>query len=164
MELSDLDQHPLAEKYPVRLPVWWCRTGDSGPHPDVEGCTGKRVVLRFEKKFGRIERVFAKLMRAPHELRRPLLDKNSVLWELCNGRRTFAEVCELMNATFHEDVSPVVHRTHAGIQVFIGLNFMRFVDRIEEIDWDTRPGKIPVGQTLVDDPEFEMDTEIRDGD
>ena len=102
MEISDLDQHPLANKIPVRLPVWWCRTGVAGPHPDVEGCTGKRVVLRFEKKFGRIERLFAKLMRAPHELRRPLLDKNSVLWELCNGRRTFAEVCEHMNATFHE--------------------------------------------------------------
>lgn len=69
-----------------------------------------------------------------------------------------------MNATFHEDVSPVVHRTHAGIQVFIGLNVMRFVDRVEEIDWDTRPGTIPMGQTLVDDPEFEMDTEIRNGD
>ena len=34
----------------------------------------------------------------------------------------------------------------------------------EEIDWDTRPGKIPVGQMLVDHPEFEMDTEIRNGD
>ena len=41
---------------------------------------------------------------------------------------------------------------------------MRFVDRVEEIDWDTRPGTIPLGQTLVDDPEFEMDTEIRNGD
>ena len=88
MELSDLEHHPLAHKYPVRLPVWWCRTGDSGPHPDVDGATGKTIVLRFEKKFGRIERIFARLMRAPHELRRPLLDKNSVLWELCNGRRT----------------------------------------------------------------------------
>ena len=50
MELSDLEHHPLAHKYPVRLPVWWCRTGDSGPHPDVEGATGKTIVLRFEKK------------------------------------------------------------------------------------------------------------------
>ena len=99
MELSDLQQHPLANKYPVRLPVWWCRTGEAGPHPTVDGCTGKRIVLRFEKKFGKIERIFAKLMRAPHELRRPLLEKNSVLWELCNGQRTFAQICEHMNST-----------------------------------------------------------------
>ena len=164
MELSEIEQHPLADKYPVRLPVWWCRTGDTGPHPDLDGCTGKRVVLRFEKKFGRIERLFAKLMRAPHELRRPLLDKNSVLWELCNGHRTFAEICKHMDATFHEEVTPVVHRTHAGIQVFIGLNVMKFVGKTEDVKWETIPGITPVGQTLVDDLEFEVDTEVRDGD
>ena len=65
MELTDLEHHPLADKYPVRLPVWWCRTGEAGPHPDVEGVTGKTIVLRFEKTFGRIERFFAKLMKAP---------------------------------------------------------------------------------------------------
>ena len=164
MELVDLEQHPLAGKYPVRLPVWWCRTGESGPHPDVDGCTGKRIVLRFEKNFGRIERIFAKLMRAPHELRRPLLDKNSVLWELCNGRRTFAEVCQQMNATFHEEVSPVVHRTQAGIQVLIGLNVMKFVDRPQEVQWETIPGIIPHGQNLPNEVAFEADVEVRNGD
>ena len=164
MELVDLEQHPLAEKYPVRLPVWWCRTGESGPHPDVDGSTGKKIVLRFEKKFGRIERIFAKLMRAPHELRRPLLDKNSVLWELCNGRRTFAEICQLMNSTFHEEVSPVVHRTNAGIQVFIGLNVMRFIDNPEKIRWSTKPGEVPEGQTLTESVLFDADVEQRTGD
>ena len=164
MELSDLEHHPLAHKYPVRLPVWWCRTGDSGPHPDVEGATGKTIVLRFEKKFGRIERIFARFMRAPHELRRPLLDKNSVLWELCNGKRTFSEICMLMNSTFHEEVSPVVHRTHAGIQVFIGLNVMRYGAKPEQVDWSTMPGKVPVGQNLVEQIAIDADVEPRDGD
>ena len=164
MELIDLENHPLANKIPVRLPVWWCRTGDSGPHPDVSGCTGKTIVLRFEKTFGRIEQFFATLMRAPRELRRPLLDKNSVLWELCNGQRTFAEVCNHMNSTFHEDVSPVVHRTHAGIQRFINLQVMRFVDKTEDIDWETGPGVIPVGQELTDSVGFEADLEKRAGD
>ena len=164
MELSDRHQHPLANKYPVRLPVWWCRTGEAGPHPTVDGCTGKRIVLRFEKKFGKIERIFAKLMRAPHELRRPLLEKNSVLWELCNGQRTFAQICEHMNSTFHEEVSPVVHRTQAGIQVFIGLNVMRFVDNVDDIVWETIPGRIPNGQILAEEVGFDADVEIREGD
>ena len=164
MELSDLQQHPLANKYPVRLPVWWCRTGEAGPHPTVDGCTGKRIVLRFEKKFGKIERIFAKLMRAPHELRRPLLEKNSVLWELCNGQRTFAQICEHMNSTFHEEVSPVVHRTQAGIQVFIGLNVMKIVDNVDDIVWDTIPGRVPDGQILAEEVGFDADIEIREGD
>ena len=164
MELSDLQQHPLANKYPVRLPVWWCRTGEAGPHPTVDGCTGKRIVLRFEKKFGKIERIFAKLMRAPHELRRPLLEKNSVLWELCNGQRTFAQICEHMNSTFHEEVSPVVHRTQAGIQVFIGLNVMKIVDNVDDIVWDTIPGRVPDGQILAEEVGFDADVEIREGD
>lgn len=164
MELSDLQQHPLANKYPVRLPVWWCRTGEAGPHPTVDGCTGKRIVLRFEKKFGKIERIFAKLMRAPHELRRPLLEKNSVLWELCNGQRTFAQICEHMNSTFHEEVSPVVHRTQAGIQVFMGLNVMKIVDNVDDIVWDTIPGRVPNGQILAEEVGFDADVEIREGD
>ena len=142
MELTDLEHHPLADKYPVRLPVWWCRTGEAGPHPDVVGVTGKTIVLRFEKTFGRIERFFAKLMKAPRELRRPLLDKNSVLWELCNGQRTFS----------------------AGINVFIGLNVMRFVDEKEDIQWNTKPGSIPQGQTLLEQVQFDADLEVREGD
>jgi hypothetical protein len=164
MDLVDIDEHPLADKYPVRLPVWWCRTGESGPHPNVHGATGKTIVLRFEKTFGRIERIFAKLMRAPKELRRPLLDKNSVLWELCNGQRTFAEVCRQMNATFHEDVSPVVHRTNAGIQVFVGLNVMRIVTNPESIVWSTQPGIVPEGQNLSEEVSFDADVEVRNGD
>ena len=103
-------------------------------------------------------------MRAPQELRRPLLDKNSVLWELCNGQRTFAEICQHMNATFHEEVSPVVHRTQAGIQVLIGLNVMKFVDRPEEVQWKTIPGIVPHGQNLLNEVAFEADVEVRNGD
>ena len=163
MELSTVEQHPWAKMYPTRLPVWWCRTGESKSHPDLEGVTGKTVILRFEKKFGRIEKIAAKLFRAPKELRRPLLDKNSVLWELCNGKRTFEEICQHMSETYHEEVSPVVHRTQAGIQVFINLNVLRLVSDSSSVNWNTRPGHIPPNQQL-DDVTFEVDLEVRNGD
>ena len=163
MELSTVEQHPWAKMYPTRLPVWWCRTGESKSHPDLEGVTGKTVILRFEKKFGRIEKIAAKLFRAPKELRRPLLDKNSVLWELCNGKRTFEEICQYMSETYHEEVSPVVHRTQAGIQVFINLNVLRLVSDSSSVNWNTKPGHIPPNQQL-DDVTFEVDLEVRNGD
>ena len=163
MELSTVEQHPWAKRYPTRLPVWWCRTGESKSHPDLEGVTGKTVILRFEKKFGRIEKIAAKLFRAPKELRRPLLDKNSVLWELCNGKRTFEEICQHMSETYHEEVSPVVHRTQAGLQVFINLNVLRLVSDSTSVNWNTKPGHIPPNQQL-DDVTFEVDLEVRNGD
>tara|TARA_B100000902_G_scaffold384625_1_gene425018 strand:- start:393 stop:884 length:492 start_codon:yes stop_codon:yes gene_type:complete len=163
MELSTVEQHPWAKMYPTRLPVWWCRTGESKSHPDLEGVTGKTVILRFEKKFGRIEKIAAKLFRAPKELRRPLLDKNSVLWELCNGKRTFEEICQHMSETYHEEVSPVVHRTQAGLQVFINLNVLRLVSDSSSVNWNTKPGHIPPSQQL-DDVTFEVDLEARNGD
>jgi len=163
MELSTVEQHPWAKMYPTRLPVWWCRTGESKSHPDLVGVTGKTVILRFEKKFGRIEKIAAKLFRAPKELRRPLLDKNSVLWELCNGKRTFEEICQHMSETYHEEVSPVVHRTQAGLQVFINLNVLRLVSDSSSVNWNTKPGHIPPNQQL-DDVTFEVDLEVRNGD
>jgi hypothetical protein len=163
MELSTIEQHPWAKMYPTRLPVWWCRTGESKSHPDLEGVTGKTVILRFEKKFGRIEKIAAKLFRAPKELRRPLLDKNSVLWELCNGKRTFEEICQHMSETYHEEVSPVVHRSQAGLQVFINLNVLRLVSDSSSVNWNTKPGHIPPNQKL-DDVTFEVDLEVRNGD
>ena len=163
MELSTVEQHPWAKMYPTRLPVWWCRTGDSKSHPDLDGVTGKTVILRFEKKFGRIEKIAAKMFRAPKELRRPLLDKNSVLWELCNGKRTFEEICQYMSETYHEEVSPVVHRTQAGIQVFINLNVLRLVSDSSSVNWNTKPGHIPPNQQL-DDVTFEVDLEVQNGD
>ena len=163
MELSTVEQHPWAKMYPTRLPVWWCRTGESKSHPELEGVTGKTVILRFEKKFGRIEKIAAKLFRAPKELRRPLLDKNSVLWELCNGKRTFEEICQHMSETYHEEVSPVVHRTQAGLQVFINLNVLRLVSDSTSVNWNTKPGHIPPNQQL-DEVTFEVDLEVRNGD
>ena len=163
MELSTIEQHPWAKMYPTRLPVWWCRTGESKSHPDLEGVTGKTVILRFEKKFGRIEKIAAKLFRAPKELRRPLLDKNSVLWELCNGKRTFEEICQHMSETYHEEVSPVVHRSQAGLQVFINLNVLRLVSDSSSVNWNTKPGHIPPNQQLGN-VTFEVDLEVRNGD
>ena len=105
----------LEGAYPVRLPVWWGRRGAAGPHPELKGVTGRFIVIRHPKKFKWFEGILAKLLRAPKELRRPLDDMNSLLWELCDGTRNFEEICSYLDTTFHERIAPVEERTAAAI-------------------------------------------------
>ena len=51
--------------YPIRLPVWWARRGAAGPHPELEGVTGRFIVIRHTKRFKRFEGLLARLLRAP---------------------------------------------------------------------------------------------------
>ena len=64
-ELAGLEEHPLSVQYPCRVPVWWGRYGDVERDPTLRGVSGRKVVLRIPKQFGRIERWFARVLRAP---------------------------------------------------------------------------------------------------
>ena len=155
MELADADNHQYAGTYPCRLPVWWGRVGEIGPHIEEDGITGKNVVLRIEKRFTRFERVLAKLFRAPREVRRPLDSMNSMLWELCDGSRNFQSICVAMDEIFHEDIAPAVDRTASGIDSLRTRNMVTCLDQPFMLKWNIGPGQIPKHQTLV-----EMDIKI----
>ena len=43
------ERRKLEDFIPVRLPVEWEYRGEPGLHPDIEGITGKEVVLLIEK-------------------------------------------------------------------------------------------------------------------
>ena len=102
--------------------------GEIGLDPGIRNIAGRKVILRIEKKFNRFEKMLAKLFRAPKEIRRPLDAKNSMLWQLCDGTRKFEEICKILDSLFHEDISPVIHRTAAGINL---LKRKEFNDDIE---------------------------------
>ena len=150
--MNDLD-----DSYPVRLPVWWGRRGSAGPHPDLEGVTGRFVVIRHPKKFTRIEGFLARMLRAPRELRRPLDDMNSLLWELCDGTRKFAEICRLMDATFHERISPAKERTSAAITRFNQLGLIGLSTKIFDGEWECGPGFDPSGELDAPDVKLNLD-------
>lgn len=147
-ELADLSSHPLAEQFPCRAPVWWGRYGPVEKDPFHRGVSGRKIMLRVPKQFGRMERVLARLLRAPKEVRRPLDSMNSLLWELADGSRTFADICEIMNATFHEAIAPVMHRTAAAISVFQAQNLMLVLEGPLEKRWSVGPGLTPSHQHL----------------
>lgn len=135
-------------RYPTRLPVWWGRHGSIGPHPLEKGVTGQLVTLRIEKKFNRLEALFRKMLRGPRELRRPLDDLNSVIWELCDGTRTVEEIIQLMDATFHEKVAPAKYRTEAALSQMQQIRIIGMLTEPFQGKWEIRPGIIPPGHKL----------------
>ena len=107
---------------PVRLPVEWEYRGQPVLHPDIDGVTGKEVVLLIQKRFTRFEKILAKFMKAPKVVRRTMHPTQSMLWELMDGERNFSEICRIMKSVYHEDIAPVEDRVKAYLEVFVRLN------------------------------------------
>tara|TARA_B100001287_G_scaffold225729_1_gene195309 strand:- start:55 stop:444 length:390 start_codon:yes stop_codon:yes gene_type:complete len=111
-----------SEFVPVRLPVEWEFKGEPGIHPEIEGVTGREVVLLIKKRFTKFEKFLAKILRAPKIVRRTMHPTQSMLWELIDGTRNFSEICTIMKSLYHEEVAPVDERIKAYLEVFVRLN------------------------------------------
>ena len=117
------------------------------------------VLLRIPKQFKKLEGFLARLFKAPKELRRPLDEMNSMLWELCDGTRTFAQVCTVLNDVFKEEISPVLHRTTAALRQFEHNNLMLMLEEPLNQRWFIGPGRVPEHQVLGPVPEsLQLDT------
>ena len=150
--LAGVKDHPLSNQYPCRTPVWWARVGVVQKNPSLRGVSGRNIVMRIPKQFGRIEGWFASVLRAPQEVRRPLDTMNSMLWELCDGSRTFGEVCSIMNDIFHEEIAPVMQRTATAIGLLQRNNLMLMLDEPLNGRWIIGPGRTPEHQVLGELP------------
>ena len=152
MQISD-------DSYPTRAPVWWGRRGPSGPHPDSTDATGRQVVIRFPKSLSGIEALLSRILRAPKEVRRPMDDMNSVLWELMNGTNEFGEICKLMDATFHERIAPVDERLRGSVNQLVsdGLAIVRQTPFKGE--WNVSPRYDPSGKLLPPSLKLGLDSE-----
>lgn len=117
---------------PIRLPVDWEYRGDAGIHPEIEGITGRQVVLLIEKRFTRFERLLAKILKAPKVVRRTMHSTQSMLWELMDGKRNFSEICTIMDSLYHEQIAPVDDRMKAYLEVFVRLNVATVLKPREE--------------------------------
>lgn len=163
--LAGLESHPLRDQYPCRLPVWWARRGGVEKDPKLRGVSGRAIVLRIPKQFRRVERLLARILRAPKELRRPLDTMNSLLWELCDGSRTFGEICQTLDLVFQEQISPVIFRTSAAIHQFQQQQLMITLEEPLNQRWSVGPGQTPVHQQLAEiQSEYGFDTEPIEGE
>jgi len=111
----------------------------------VNGCTGRMILIRHPKTLSKFESMIARLTKAPNELRRPLDDMNSLLWELMDGTRSLQQINQLMDSTFHERIAPVNERVEASVTnlVSLGLAIVRATPLNGE--WDTSSLHDPSG-------------------
>ena len=164
LELPSVTEDKLAQQFPTRLPVWWARGGEVRSHPVSQGVSGRLVVIRFPKKFTRLEKIVQRVFRGPTEIRRPLDRMNSLLWELSNGRRTFEEICELLDSTFHEDIAPVAQRTATALSQLRRLGLLIIIEKPSERNWKNGPGITPPEHYLEDDYPDEFDVTPLEGE
>jgi len=160
-DIAGLSEHTLAQQYPCRIPVWWARHGEIERDSEFVGVSGRLITLRIAKNFKRYEKWIAKILRAPKELRRPLDRMNSTLWELCDGTRTFEEICIEMNRLFKEEIAPVIARTAVALSLFQQHNLLLILDEPLNGRWSVGPGKVPEHQelSLLEDDSI-YDTEL----
>ena len=167
-KLPEVEEHDLASKYPVRLPVWWGIYGEkNNEFKDMKGVTGKNVMIRHMKIYskggiirnfyGLLEKILQKIMRAPNVLRRPLYEMNSLLWELSDGHRTFSEICNILDQTYQEDIAPVQERTAMSIKKFESLGMMTISDTEFDGRWNTNSGFDITGKLPEPDPMLKLE-------
>ena len=115
---------PFWQKYPCRLPVWWGHYGEIGAHPNLPKISGKKVVLRIEKDLTDLNDYWLGYSRHLKKLDAHSDEKNSLLWQLADGTRKFENICSILDSVFNEDISPVIDRTFAGINLLKSKNLM----------------------------------------
>lgn len=140
--LEGLEEHPLNEQYPIRMPVYWGYRGESKRSIPMSGVSGREVVVVIEKTPTRFERLLMRIFRGPRVLQIPLREKNSILWQLCDGSKTFTEICEIMDSVFNEDISPVIQRTALALEQLKEKRLLILVDDPDSVVWSTEPLKI----------------------
>ena len=125
-----------SECFPTRSPVEWHTIGETGPHPQIGGITGKHVIIVIDKQTSGLEGMVSKLFGAPRKLKRPLDDLNSLFWELMDGSRDLKTITKIMDSTFHERIAPVSDRLSASLVKFLDLNLVVLLDSEFDNNWD----------------------------
>jgi hypothetical protein len=114
VKFTDLDPNMqrVLTVYPVRNPVRWVRENE-------------RIVLIYKKDFTRFEKKLHNKIGGPEDIRRPLDEKGTRIWELCDGQHTLEDICSEMDELFHEEIEPVLDRVWKFLELLLQLNLIR---------------------------------------
>ncbi len=109
---TDENLEKLSAIYPTRNPVHWKM--ENG-----------KVVITYKKEFRAFERFLYRKLGGVSHIRRPLDELGTRIWLLCDGRKSFAEICAVMDEEFKERVEPVSKRVWTFIEILIRVGLMR---------------------------------------
>lgn len=101
-----------------------------------------RVVLIYPKNFSRLERFLHRHLGGPKNIRRPLDDKGTFIWKMCNGKHNVHEICNGSYKEFKEDIEPVVKRVWGFLEILLKLNLITIEVPEEEKKQEEDKGEI----------------------
>lgn len=125
----DLDEmtRKVLSAYPIRNPVKW-RMED-----------GKAVII-YRKNLGKVEKKIQSMVGGPKNIRRPLDDKGTAIWLMCDGNHCIMDICVEMDKKYKEEIEPVVKRVGTFIEMLLKLNLVTLRGEPEETGRDIDEG------------------------
>jgi hypothetical protein len=97
-----------------------------------------KIVLVYPKNFTRFERFLHRRVGGPSDIRRPLDEKGTLIWKMCDGEHNIHEICTDLYKEFREDIEPVLRRVWGFLEILHNLNLITFEvqDKEENVDED----------------------------
>ena len=102
----------LARKVPVRVPVKFEEQDDG------------TVVLVYKKVFTRLEGWIFRRLGGVEDIRRPLDEMGTDIWNLCDGEHNVGEICKIMHDKYGEDLEPVAPRCWTFVKMLSDRNLV----------------------------------------
>lgn len=112
------------------------------PNPlvDVETDDKGMVTLMYLKNFGTFERWLHKKIGGPENIRRPLDEPGSRMWSLFDGDHNIAEICQIMDHEFKEEMAPVFQKVRHFLEQLLILNLIILEPSKEEGEREEKDG------------------------
>lgn len=117
-ELSESKKR-LLKAYPIRTDVKWEKKGNI-------------VVITYKKNFGRFEAWLHRRIGGPSFIKRPLDEKGTKIWEMCDGKHTILDICIEMDRIYKEDMEPVLKRTLGFLEILLTRGLIRLEEKNEK--------------------------------
>ncbi|MGA1821131.1 MAG: hypothetical protein ACMUIG_01230 [Thermoplasmatota archaeon] len=97
--------------YPVRAEVKWKKR---------KGL----ITLQYPKDFNRFERFLHRFLGGPADIKRPLDEVGTLLWEMSDGKHSLLEIYMEEQERFHERVEPVDKVVGGLLEIMLSLHLM----------------------------------------
>lgn len=85
-----------------------------------------KIVLIYPKNFTRFEKFLHRHLGGPQNIRRPLDEKGTFIWKMCDGDHNVNEICRATYNEFKEDIEPVLKRVWGFLGILHNLNLITF--------------------------------------